>query len=209
MPTSTASNCRRGGSSAACSADRPLRHQPFRHPWLHRPAPRQIQLRSGHVTHRRKHRRRLSRCRIPADALIIVPVRNTVLFPGVIAPITIGRPKIDRRRPAGGARAAADRHPAAARPRDGRARPDDLYRVGTVANIVRYITGPDGSHHIVCQGVQRMRMLDFLPGTPFPAARVCRSPSRPRPRRRSRPAFSICSGRPSKRSNCCRRRRRN
>src|SRR5882672_10277369 len=30
---------------------------------------------------------------IPSDALIIVPVRNTVLFPGVVAPITIGRPK--------------------------------------------------------------------------------------------------------------------
>jgi ATP-dependent Lon protease len=30
---------------------------------------------------------------IPADALIIVPVRNTVLFPGVVAPITITRPK--------------------------------------------------------------------------------------------------------------------
>jgi ATP-dependent Lon protease len=54
--------------------------------------------------------------------------------------------------------------------------PDDLYRVGTLANIVRYITGPDDSHHIVCQGVQRVRILDFLPGTPFPAARVLHIP---------------------------------
>ena len=30
---------------------------------------------------------------IPNDALIIVPVRNTVLFPGIVAPITIARPK--------------------------------------------------------------------------------------------------------------------
>ncbi len=54
--------------------------------------------------------------------------------------------------------------------------PDDLHRVGTIANIVRYITGPDGSHHIVCQGVQRVRILDFLPGTPFLAARVLHIP---------------------------------
>lgn len=30
---------------------------------------------------------------IPGDALIIVPVRNTVLFPGMVLPITLGRPK--------------------------------------------------------------------------------------------------------------------
>ncbi len=53
---------------------------------------------------------------------------------------------------------------------------DDLHRVGTVANIVRYLTGPDDSHHIVCQGIQRIRVLDFLPGTPFPAARVLNIP---------------------------------
>ena len=48
--------------------------------------------------------------------------------------------------------------------------------IGTVANIVRYITGPDDSHHVICQGVQRIRVLDFLPGTPFPAARVLNIP---------------------------------
>jgi len=53
---------------------------------------------------------------------------------------------------------------------------EDLYRVGTVANIIRYITGPDDSHHVICQGVQRIRVLDFLPGTPFPAARVLNIP---------------------------------
>jgi ATP-dependent Lon protease len=41
---------------------------------------------------------------------------------------------------------------------------------------VRYITGPDETHHIICQGVQRARILDFLPGTPFPAARVLHIP---------------------------------
>jgi ATP-dependent Lon protease len=109
---------------------------------------------------------------IPQDALIIVAVRNTVLFPGMIAPITLGRPQ---------AIAAAQQAVREQRQigillqRDAELSdpgPEDLYRVGTVANVIRYITGPDDSHHVICQGVQRIRVLDFLPGTPFPAARV-------------------------------------
>ncbi|MGB8400007.1 LON peptidase substrate-binding domain-containing protein, partial [Bradyrhizobium sp.] len=113
---------------------------------------------------------------IPADALIIVPVRNTVLLPGVVIPITIGRASsiaaaqqaVREQRQIG---LLLQRDPELSEPG-----PDDLYRVGTVANIVRYITGPDGSHHIVCQGVQRMRVLEFLPGAPFLAARVLHIP---------------------------------
>jgi len=113
---------------------------------------------------------------IPNDALIIVPVRNTVLFPGVVAPITIARPKsvaaaqqaLREQRPIG---ILLQRNPEAEDPT-----PDDLYRIGTAANIVRYITAPDETHHLICQGVQRARMLDFLPGTPFPAARVLHIP---------------------------------
>jgi len=109
---------------------------------------------------------------IPVDALILVAVRNTILFPGMVAPITLGRPQ---------AIAAAQQAVREQRQigillqRDAELNepgPDDLYRVGTVANIIRYLTGPDDSHHIVCQGIQRIRVLDFLPGTPFPAARV-------------------------------------
>ena len=113
---------------------------------------------------------------IPGDALIIVPVRNTVLFPGVVIPITIGRPKsvaaaqqaVREQRPVG----ILLQHDAELNEPG----PDDLYRVGTMANIVRYITGPDESHHLVCQGVQRIRVLDYLPGTPFPVARVLHIP---------------------------------
>jgi ATP-dependent Lon protease len=113
---------------------------------------------------------------IPADALIIVPVRNTVVFPNVIFPITIAQPK---------AIAAAQQAVREQRQigillqRDADVSepgPDDLYRVGTAANIVRYLTGPDDSHHVICQGVQRIRVLDYLPGTPFLAARVLHVP---------------------------------
>jgi ATP-dependent Lon protease len=113
---------------------------------------------------------------IPNDALIIIPVRNTVLFPGVVAPITVARAKsiaaaqqaLREQRPIG---ILLQRNAEVEDPT-----PDDLYRIGTVANIVRYITGPDETHHIICQGVQRARILDFLPGTPFLAARVLHIP---------------------------------
>ena len=83
------------------------------------------------------------------------------------------RPAVDHRRgPAGGARAAPDPDRAAAR---GRRRtiptPDDLYRIGTVANIVRYVTTPEGGHHLICQGVQRFRITEFVEGHPFLMAR--------------------------------------
>lgn len=114
--------------------------------------------------------------KIPDDALIIIPVREMVLFPGAIAPIAIGRVKsiaaaqqaLREQRPVG---IVLQRSPEIEEPG-----PDDLYRVATIANIVRYITAPDGTHHIVCQGVQRARILDFLPGTPFPAARIQQIP---------------------------------
>jgi ATP-dependent Lon protease len=109
---------------------------------------------------------------IPDDALIIVPVRNIVLFPGVVAPITIARAKsiaaaqqvLREQRPVGILlqRDAEVENPG----------PEDLYRVCTIANIVRYITGHDETHHVICQGVSRARVLDYLPGTPFPVARV-------------------------------------
>jgi ATP-dependent Lon protease len=109
---------------------------------------------------------------IPGDALIIIPVRNTVLFPGVVAPITIARPKsiaaaqqaLREQRPIG---ILLQRNADVSDPG-----PEDLNRICTVANIIRYITAPDETHHIICQGVQRARVLDYLPGTPFPAARV-------------------------------------
>jgi ATP-dependent Lon protease len=109
--------------------------------------------------------------RIPDDALIIVPVRNTVLFPGAVAPITVARPKsiaaaqqaLREQRPVG---ILLQRNAEVDDPG-----PDDLNRICTIANIVRYITALDDTHHVICQGIQRARVLDFLPGTPFLAAR--------------------------------------
>ncbi len=113
---------------------------------------------------------------IPDDALIIVPVRNIVLFPGVVIPVTVGRPKSI----AAAQQAVREQRPVGLLlqrdPEQGDPDADGLYRIGTIANIVRYITGPDDNHHLICQGVQRFRVLGFLPGTPVLAARVDRIP---------------------------------
>jgi ATP-dependent Lon protease len=107
----------------------------------------------------------------PADALIVVPVRNTVLFPEIVFPITVGRQLSVQ-----AAQAAVreqrqilillQKDPSVDEPG-----PDDLYQVGTVANILRYVTASDGAHHVVCQGVQRFRVSEFLPGFPYLAVR--------------------------------------
>jgi ATP-dependent Lon protease len=115
-----------------------------------------------------------TRSALPADALIIVPVRNMVLFPGTVLPITIGRPRsvaaaqqaVREQRQVG---VLMQREADVADPV-----PIDLHRVGTVANVVRYLTAPDGSHHMICQGEQRFRAIDFLTGFPFLVARVAR-----------------------------------
>ena len=109
---------------------------------------------------------------LPSDVTILLPVRSAVLFPGLILPITIGRPKsiaaiqqaVREERQIGVVlqRNAETNDPG----------PEEFHRVGTLANILRYVTAPDGSHHIIAQGVQRIRIQDFIPGTPFPVARV-------------------------------------
>ena len=109
---------------------------------------------------------------LPDDALIIVPVRNVVLFPGVVFPLTVGR----ERSRAAAQEAARLQRPLGvllqSKPEVELPGPDDLHWVGTTANVRRYIKEPDGSHDVICQGGQRVRVLQFLDGYPFTAARV-------------------------------------
>jgi ATP-dependent Lon protease len=57
-------------------------------------------------------------------------------------------------------------------PRTNDVKPEDLYWVGTAGQVVRYITGAEGAHHLVVQGQSRFRVLEFLPGWPYLVARV-------------------------------------
>ncbi len=113
---------------------------------------------------------------LPSDALIILPVRNFVLFPGVVMPVTIGRTQSVA---AAQQAVREQRQVGVLMQRDTQvAEPSaiDMHRFGTVANIIRYVTGPDGTTHLVCQGDQRFQVTEFLDGWPFMAARVLRLP---------------------------------
>ena len=84
--------------------------------------------------------------------------------------------EIDRGCAAGGARSAAGRHSLQRDAEVSEPTPLDMHRMGTLANIVRYITAPDGSRHLVCQGEQRFQIAEFLSGWPFFVARVLQIP---------------------------------
>ncbi|KEZ79051.1 endopeptidase La [Salinisphaera hydrothermalis] len=96
------------------------------------------------------------------DTLAILPMSETVLFPELVMPIVLDRkPAIN----------AAQRAMRADQPvglllgdPDGNANdlPGSLHKIGTAANILRYVTGNDGQHHLVCQGISRFRVREFI-----------------------------------------------
>jgi ATP-dependent Lon protease len=116
------------------------------------------------------------------DVLIILPVRNAVLFPGVVLPVAIdgklavaaAQEAVRTQRRVGlllqteppakapGAAASSIEEPTA----------DNLHRVGTAAAILRFITAPDGTHHLICQGEERFTVLDYVSREPFLVARI-------------------------------------
>jgi len=106
------------------------------------------------------------------DTLILLAARGMILFPRVVLPIVVGR---DRSVRAVQAAVQAERPLGILLQKDESEQtpdPEDLYRVGTVAAIVRYITAPDGSHHVIAQGETRFRVLEFLQSEPYLLARV-------------------------------------
>jgi ATP-dependent Lon protease len=106
------------------------------------------------------------------DVLIILPVRSAVLFPGVVLPIAIS----DKLAIAAAQEAVRTQRRVGlllqSDPSADEAGPEGLHRVGTAASIVRFITAPDGSHHLICQGEERFTVLDFVSREPFLVARI-------------------------------------
>ena len=108
-----------------------------------------------------------SNTKLPPGALILLPVRNMVLFPGVVMPLTVGRPRsqaaaqeaLRGERPIG---IVLQTDPTVDEPGD-----EQLHRIGTVAEILRYVTAPVGTHHLIVRGTRRFRIQSFLPGYPF------------------------------------------
>jgi ATP-dependent Lon protease len=108
----------------------------------------------------------------PEDVLIVLPMRDLVLFPGVVLPIAIhgkralaaAQEAVRTQRRVG---LLLQNDPAIEDPET-----DGLHQVGTAASIVRFITAADGTHHLICQGEQRFTVLDYVSQEPFFVARI-------------------------------------
>jgi ATP-dependent Lon protease len=107
---------------------------------------------------------------LPAE-LPILPIKNTVLFPGVVIPITVTRQKSIRliKQAYQGNRIVgvlAQKNKSAEEPTT-----EDLYKFGTIARIIKMIVLPDGNTTIIIQGKNRYAIQEFLQEEPFLTAR--------------------------------------
>lgn len=106
------------------------------------------------------------------DALPILPLRNTVLFPGVVLPIQVGRHKSlklvrEVYKNGGVMGTIAQLDPDVDDPSIA-----DFYKVGTMAKILKILEMPDGSTTVIIQGKQRYRIVEILGEEPFHTAKV-------------------------------------
>ena len=106
------------------------------------------------------------------DELPILPIRNTVLFPGVVLPITVGRKKSIQlvKKAYAGDRiigVVAQKNNTVEEPEK-----DDIYQIGTVAKIIKMIVLPDGNTTIIIQGKKRFKIDSFKQITPYFIAKV-------------------------------------
>ena len=106
------------------------------------------------------------------DELPILVLRNTVLFPGVVLPITLGRDSSLRL-----VKEASDQNRligvVAQRTADtDQPGPEHLYDVGTVAEILKLVKMPDGSRSVIIQGKRRIGIREYVATEPYFRARV-------------------------------------
>ena len=106
------------------------------------------------------------------EELSILPIKNTVLFPGVVIPITVGRQKSIKlvKKAYQGNRiigVIAQKNSQAEEPAV-----EDLYRTGTVARIIKMLVLPDGNTTIIIQGKNRFSIREFVQEDPYLTANV-------------------------------------
>ena len=101
------------------------------------------------------------------DVLPILPLRNTVLFPGVIIPITVGRDKSvklikDANKGTKTIGVVSQKNPDIENPSF-----NDLNKVGTVAHIMKMLRMPDGNITVIIQGRKLMQLNEFVQEEPY------------------------------------------
>ena len=105
------------------------------------------------------------------EEISILPIKNTVLFPGVVIPITVTRQKSIRliKKAYQGNRIIGV---VAQKNKADEPGIDDLYRVGTVARIIKMLVLPDGNTTIIIQGKNRFTIKEYLNEEPFLTAKI-------------------------------------
>ncbi|MFM2048029.1 MAG: hypothetical protein RI955_575 [Bacteroidota bacterium] len=106
-----------------------------------------------------------------ASELPIMPLKNTVLYPGVVIPITVGRDKSIA------ALAEANKTNKllavlAQKEDTADATIDQLHNIGTVAKILKLLKMPDGTTTVILQGRNRVRVTEFISDDPFLKAKI-------------------------------------
>lgn len=106
------------------------------------------------------------------EELPILPVRNTVLFPGVVLPITVSRDrsiKLIQEAQKGSRKigVVSQKKQEIEDPAQ-----EDLHKVGTIAQIMRMLKMPDGSTMVIIQGKKRFEITEMLESEPFFKARI-------------------------------------
>lgn len=106
------------------------------------------------------------------EILPILTLRSSVLFPGSITPITVGRDKSMRLvRDVEGTNgilgALLQKEPEIEQPG-----PDDLYRIGTAARILKVLEMPNGNLTVILQGLEKVEVRDFVVSDPYFKASV-------------------------------------
>lgn len=107
-----------------------------------------------------------------SETLPVLSLRNTVLFPGVVIPLTIGRSKSfklirDIQKTTKYFGAISQKEADVEDPK-----PDDMYQIGTVAEILKVIEMPDDTISVIIQGKRRFHINQFLTDDPYYMASV-------------------------------------
>ena len=106
------------------------------------------------------------------ETLPILPLRNTVLFPGVVIPITAGRDKSielinDANKSDKIIGVVAQRNESVEQPGL-----QDIYQTGVVAQILRVLKMPDGNTTVIIQGKKRFEITELIQEKPYLMAKV-------------------------------------
>jgi ATP-dependent Lon protease len=106
------------------------------------------------------------------EIMPVLALKNTVLFPGIVVPITVGRDKsikaINKAYDQGKTIAVLSQRDSNVEEPSS----EDLYRIGTVARILKILKMPDGSTTAIIQGRRRFRLREMVRETPYMQGRI-------------------------------------